>query len=130
VRLKHLEESALLLAKWLAEQPEIELVLHPALPGCPGHQIWKRDFSGSSSIFSVVFAPVITRTAIVRFVDALKLFRLGYSWGGVTSLVMPHFDLTRRHRSWGDRLVRLNVGLENPDDLVNDLESAFSELRR
>jgi cysteine-S-conjugate beta-lyase len=129
VRLKHLEQSTLLIAQWLAEQPEIELLLHPAFPSCPGHEFWKRDFTGSSSVFSVVFAPNITREAITRFADALELFKLGYSWGGVTSLVIPRFGMTRQHRSYGDRLVRLNVGLEDPQDLIADLTQGLNTLR-
>jgi cysteine-S-conjugate beta-lyase len=129
VRLKQLEDSTLRVARWLAQQPEIDIVLHPAFPDCPGHEIWKRDFTGSSSVFSVVFAPPIARAAVIEFADALTLFRLGYSWGGVTSLVMPHFGLTRQHRSYGDRLLRLNVGLEDPQDLIDDLENGFRVLR-
>lgn len=129
VRLKHLEQSTLQIAHWLAEQPEIELVLHPAFPSCPGHEFWKRDFTGSSSVFSVVFKPATDREAILEFADSLQLFKLGYSWGGVTSLIMPRFGLTRQHRSYGNRLVRLNVGLEEPKDLIADLTSGFNVLR-
>jgi cystathionine beta-lyase len=130
VRLRQLEESALHVAKWLAQQPEIEKVLHPALPDCPGHALWKRDFTGSSSVFSVVFAEGVVRDDIVRFIDTLQLFKLGYSWGGVTSLVLPRFGVTRLRRpSYGDRLVRFNVGLEEPRDLIDDLQRAFSLLR-
>jgi cystathionine beta-lyase len=129
VRLRQLEESTLAVARWLAERPEVETVLHPALASSPGHETWKRDFTGSASVFSVVFAPEVGEEAIVRCVDALELFRLGYSWGGVTSLAMPHFDLERRWRPYGRRLVRFNVGLEDARDLIGDLERAFSVLR-
>jgi cystathionine beta-lyase len=129
VRLKHLEESTLRIAQWLSEQPEIDLILHPAFPSCPGHETWKRDFTGSSSVFSVVFAPEIDAAAITKLVNTLQLFKLGYSWGGVTSLVMPRFGLSRQHRSYGDRLVRLNVGLEDPQDLIADLSAGFNVLR-
>jgi len=129
VRLARLEESTLAVAGWLATQPEVETVLHPAFPSCPGHEFWKRDFTGSASVFSVVFAPDIGREAIVRMIDALALFAIGYSWGGVTSLAMPQFDLPRRHRAYGDRLVRFNVGLEDAGDLIADLERAFGRLR-
>jgi cystathionine beta-lyase len=129
VRLKQLEESTLLIARWLAEQAEVDTVLHPALPSCPGHEHWKRDFTGSTSVFSIVFAPSTAREAIIRFTDALRLFKLGYSWGGVTSLAIPYVGLRRRHRLYGDRLVRLNVGLEEPRDLLADLTNAFSALR-
>lgn len=130
VRLKQLEENTLRIAQWLSEQPEIECMLHPAFPSCPGHEFWKRDFTGSSSVFSIVFAPRIDAAAIIKFVDALKLFKLGYSWGGVTSLVMPRFGLNRQYRSYGDRLVRLNVGLEDPQDLIADLSGGFDVLRK
>lgn len=129
VRLKQLEESTLAVARWFAEQPEVELVLHPALPTCPGHAIWQRDFTGSASVFSVVFAPQVPVDAILRFVDRLSLFKIGYSWGGVTSLAMPHFNLKRGHRAYGSRLVRFNVGLEVPGDLIADLERGFSAFR-
>ena len=129
VRLKQLEASTLAVARWLAEQPEIERVLHPALPFCPGHEVWKRDFTGSTSVFSVVFAPSVAPDAIVRFVDSLRLFKIGYSWGGATSLAMPFFGLRRRYRPYGSQLVRFNVGLEAPDDLIADLERGFAVLR-
>jgi cysteine-S-conjugate beta-lyase len=77
VRLQQLEVSTLAVARWCAEQPEVETVLHPALPTCPGHAIWKRDFTGSASVFSVVFAPQVTAEAIIRFVDSLRLFKIG-----------------------------------------------------
>lgn len=127
VRLKHLQEGTLRIAQWLSEQPEIDCLLHPAFPSCPGHEFWKRDFTGSSSVFSIVFKP---RTEITKFVDALRLFKLGYSWGGVTSLVMPRFSMNRKYRSYGDRLVRLNVGLEDPQDLIADLAGGFDVLRK
>jgi cystathionine beta-lyase len=129
IRLKRLEDSTLTVARWLTEQPEVERVLHPALPSCPGHEYWQRDFTGSASVFSVVFAPSAQPEAIVRFVDSLNLFKIGYSWGGVTSLVMPFVSLKRRHRAYGSQLVRFNIGLETADDLIADLERAFATLR-
>jgi cystathionine beta-lyase len=129
VRLKQLEESTLAVARWCAEQPEVELVLHPALPTCPGHAIWQRDFTGSASVFSIVFVPQVAAEAILRLVDSLSLFKIGYSWGGVTSLVMPHFDLKRTQLSYGSRLVRFNIGLEAVGDLIADLERGFGALR-
>ncbi len=127
VRLAHLEQSTLAIANWLADRPEIALVLHPALESCPGHKLWKRDFSGSASVFSIVFRDDFSEQEIGRFVDALKLFKIGYSWGGVTSLAVP-YPTQRRFRPYGDRLVRLNIGLEDADDLIADLESAFAKL--
>src|ERR1700729_3450296 len=90
VRLKAVEQTALALAQWLSARPEIELVLHPALPSCPGHEFWKRDFTGSSGLFSIVFQRQFTQPQVLRFVDALELFEIGYSWAGVTSLAVAY----------------------------------------
>ncbi|MFC4728288.1 cystathionine beta-lyase [Coralloluteibacterium thermophilus] len=125
VRLAQLEASALAVARWLDARPEIETVLHPALPSCPGHDIWRRDWSGSASLFSVVFDARFDRTAIEAFVDRLRLFGIGYSWGGVASLALPHFQLHRHGRGVGERLVRFNIGLEAVDDLIADLAQAL-----
>ncbi|MCS4251590.1 cystathionine beta-lyase [Pseudomonas sp. BIGb0164] len=125
VRLAQLQASTLQVAHWLKARPEVERVLHPALPDCPGHGVWLRDFTGSTSVFSVVFRPTLSGEALLDFIDRLNLFHLGYSWGGVTSLVAPHFNLDRDVRQYGDRLVRFNIGLEHVDDLIADLEHAF-----
>jgi cystathionine beta-lyase len=130
VRLERLERTALTVAEWLRAQPEIALVLHPALPDCPGHEFWRRDFTGSASVFSIVFRPRWDVDRITAFVEALKLFRIGYSWGGVTSLVMAYPPLPRRVRDYGGRLVRLNVGLEEAEDLVDDLRQAIEYAAR
>jgi cystathionine beta-lyase len=125
VRLAHLERSTLAVARWLKSHPEVSEVLHPALDDCPGHEIWARDFTGSASVFSIVFRDGWTAERTTRFVDALRLFRIGFSWGGVTSLVMAYLDSDRL----GDRrtrLVRLNVGLEEPADLIDDLQQALA----
>jgi cystathionine beta-lyase len=129
MRLQLLEENTLAVARWCAKQPEVALVLHPALPDCPGHGEWERDFTGSASVFSVVFTEQTSSEAILHLVDSLTLFKIGYSWGGVTSLAMPHFDLPRRYRVYGNRLVRFNIGLEVVDDLLADLERGFATLR-
>ena len=129
VRLDALERSTLTIANWLAEQPEIELVLHPALPSCPGHEIWKRDFTGSASVFSILFVPGYTAQRVSAFVDALTLFRIGWSWGGVTSLVMAYPALARLAEKDRERIVRLNIGLEECADLIADLASALSAVR-
>jgi cystathionine beta-lyase len=126
IRLRELEQSALTVANWLKQRPEIALVLHPALPDCPGHDIWRRDFTGSASVFSIVFQDDWTPERIMRFVDSLKLFKIGYSWGGVTSLVMAYESLGRQHRNYGRHLVRLNIGLEESTDLIADIEKAMS----
>ena len=130
VRLSVIESSALTIARWLAAREEIAIVLHPALVSCPGHDAWVRDFSGSSGVFSVVFRPPINRTRICAFVDCLKLFRIGYSWGGVTSLVaLPDLAESPNAGTYGDRLLRFSIGLESPDDLIADLSAAISTLR-
>jgi cysteine-S-conjugate beta-lyase len=129
VRLSAIESSALAVAKWLASRPEVQLVLHPALPSCPGHAFWKRDFLGSSGVFSIVFKPGPTEQQVHAFVDALKLFQMGYSWGGVASLAVA-YNIGRipGRPPYDHRIVRLNIGLESTDDLIHDLEQALGKL--
>jgi cysteine-S-conjugate beta-lyase len=126
VRLERLEKSTLEVARWLARHPNIKTVLHPALPSCSGHEYWQRDFTGSSSVFSIVFEERFTHGQVMAFTDALKLFKIGFSWGGVTSLVVGFPDLDRPGQNYGGRLVRLNVGLEEPSDLIADLTGALN----
>ena len=126
VRLNRLEQSALTVARWLYERHEVTTMLHPAFADCPGHRIWKRDWSGTASVFSVIFGHW-TREQVVRFVDALKLFGIGYSWGGADSLVMTYGDLKRPTPDTGKLLVRLNIGLEDPQDLIEDLDQALAK---
>jgi cysteine-S-conjugate beta-lyase len=128
VRLKAVEETALALAQWLSRRPEIELVLHPALPTCPGHELWKRDFTGSSGLFSIVFQPRFSKGQVLAFVDALKLFKIGYSWGGVTSLAMTYDLQSPKRPAYGSRLVRLYTGLESIEDLTADVEHALGKM--
>ena len=128
-RLERLERSTLDVARWLANHPNIETVLHPALPSCPGHEYWRRDFSGSSSIFSIVFAERFSAAQVTGFADRLKLFKIGFSWGGVTSLVVVYPNLDRPGQNHGGRLVRLNVGLEEPADLIADLAQALNAMQ-
>lgn len=126
VRMKTHEASAFKIALWLNERPEVEAVLHPALPDCPGHDIWTRDFTGSSGLFSFVFKGGHAKAA--AFVDALTLFGIGYSWGGFESLALPvHPESCRSAVPWDkDRaLIRLQIGLEDVDDLVADIENAL-----
>ncbi len=127
VRLKAIGESALELAHWLSGRKEIERVLHPALPSCPGHEFWKRDFTGSTGVFSIVFQPEFTKQQVQKFVDTLALFEIGYSWAGVTSLAVAYdFARTQARPDYGHRIVRLNIGLEDVDDLKADLEQALN----
>jgi cystathionine beta-lyase len=129
VRLSAIENSALTIARWLSAREEVSIVLHPALASCPGHEVWVRDFSGSSGVFSIVFRPPINRPRIHSFMDRLKLFRIGYSWGGVTSLAaLPDLTESPNAGTYGDRLLRLSIGLESTDDLIADLAAAMSAL--
>jgi cystathionine beta-lyase len=132
LRMERHWQSGLAVADWLAGRPEVEAILHPALPGTPGHPLWKRDFRGASSLFSVVFKPCAP-AAFRAFVDQLKLFGLGFSWGGFESLVMP-FDLRRGRNTpalpHAGPALRLHVGLEAVDDLVADLGAGFDAFAR
>jgi cystathionine beta-lyase len=128
VRLEKLEASTLEVARWCAEQPEIGTVLHPALESCPGHEFWKRDFTGSSSIFSFVFDRRYSPEQVNGFVDSLKMFGIGWSWGGTHSLAMAYPGLERPTGDYAGRIVRLNIGLEEPVDLIEDLRGALGKL--
>jgi cystathionine beta-lyase len=116
-------------AQWLKARPEIAKVLHPMLPDCPGHEIWKRDFTGAGGLFSVIFDARYSEAQTDRFIDSLKLFKIGYSWGGANSLCVPYRIQTMR-RNWTDQgqLVRFNIGLEDPPDLIADIEQALAML--
>ena len=129
VRLRHIEAAALEISHWLAQRAEIEQVLHPALESCPGHEIWKRDFTGSSGVFSIVFRPRFTKEQVRAFVDALELFEIGYSWAGVTSLAVAYdFGSNPSRPGYDHRIVRLNIGLEDVEDLKTDLDHALREM--
>jgi cysteine-S-conjugate beta-lyase len=123
------DASARKVAAWLKGRPEIAKVLHPAFEDCPGHATWKRDFTGAGGLFSVVFDARYTEEQTDRFVDSLKLFGLGYSWGGANSLVMP-YRIGQMRKDWTDAgvLVRFNIGLEDPADLIADIERAFGAM--
>jgi cystathionine beta-lyase len=127
VRLRQHEASALRIARWLKEQPQVAAVLHPALHDCPGHELWARDFKGSSGLFSFVLkgGGDGDRT---RLVESLELFGIGYSWGGYESLAVPvdpeRLRTVTRWKADGP-LVRLQIGLEDPDDLIEDLANAL-----
>ncbi|MDB5763442.1 MAG: cystathionine beta-lyase [Herminiimonas sp.] len=116
-------------AAWLKARPEIARVLHPAFADCPGHEIWKRDFSGAGGLFSVVFDDRYQEAQTDRFIDNLKLFKIGFSWGGANSLCVPYRIQTMR-KGWAGQgqLVRFNVGLEDPLDLIADIEQALAVL--
>ena len=129
LRLKAVEQSALELAQWLSERPEVERVLHPALPSCPGHEFWKRDFTGSTGLFSIVLQRQYSKQQVLAFVDALELFKIGYSWGGVTSLAMAYDLHSPKRPLYEHRIVRLYTGLESLDDLKADMEQALQVLQ-
>lgn len=116
-------------AAWLKARPEISKVLHPAFEDCPGHEIWKRDFSGAGGLFSVLFDARYTEAQTDRFIDSLKLFKIGYSWGGANSLCVP-YRIQAMRQNWSDlgQLVRFNIGLEDPQDLIADIEQALATL--
>ena len=130
LRLKEAERQALALAQWLETRPEVKRVIHPALPHHPGHEIWKRDFLGSSGLFSIVLQPA-PEAAVAAMLDGLELFGLGYSWGGYESLIIP-FDCAtyRTATKWepGGPTLRLQVGLEDIEDLKDDLARGFERL--
>ncbi len=125
VRLDALERATLQVARWLADQPLVDEVFHPAMPSCLGHDIWKRDFTGSTSVFSFTFKDDVAASKVVEFIDALRIFKIGMSWGGVHSLAVVYPGLARPNRNFAGRIVRLNIGLEAPDDLIADLEQAM-----
>jgi cystathionine beta-lyase len=131
LRLKEHERQALDMAQWLVGRPEVHTVLHPALESHPGHAIWKRDFSGSSGLFSVILQPA-SQKALAAFLDNLSLFGMGYSWGGFESLVVP-FDCRtyRTATQWSPAgpSLRFHIGLEDLDDLKADLDAGFARLR-
>jgi cystathionine beta-lyase len=131
LRLREAEKQGLALAHWFAARAEVKQVLHPALPGAPGHEIWKRDFLGSSGLFSIILHPC-SDDAVAAMLDGLELFGMGYSWGGFESLVIP-FDCAsyRTATTWnpGGPGLRFQVGLEDLEDLQADLDAGFARLR-
>lgn len=130
LRLRHQERSALAIATWLGQRPEVVRVLHPAFPSDPGHVLWKRDFLGASSLFSVLLKTESSQ-AVAAMVEGLRLFKLGASFGGFESLVIPARAVDNRTvRPWSERgtLLRLHVGLEAVEDLTADLEDGLARL--
>ena len=125
LRLEQLEKSTLQVAHWLADHPKIQAVFHPALASCPGHDVWKRDFTGSTSVFSIWFTDDVSPTQVEAVIDSLELFQIGLSWGGFNSLAIVYPDVERPGQDYAGRLVRLNVGLEHTDDLICDLKNAL-----
>lgn len=131
-RLRQHEAAGYAIAKWLEQRPEVDCVLHPGLPSHPEHDLWKRDFSGANGLFGFVFKAISTEQ-LDRFLEAMTLFGMGFSWGGYESLLIPCDDQLNRIKS--DRihqragpLIRVHAGLEDPADLIADLEQAFAAM--
>ncbi|RHZ91402.1 cystathionine beta-lyase [Cereibacter sphaeroides] len=131
VRMAHHHESGLEVANWLLQQEEVCRVMHPGLPGDPGHALWQQQFTGASGLFGFVLRPV-DRPALGRMFDGLSLFGMGSSWGGFESLLVPsNPSVYRTATTWapGGQTVRIHVGLEDPADLIAELGAAFDRLR-
>ncbi len=127
VRLAQHHETGLKLAKWLGERPEVEKVLHPALPDCPGHEFWQRDFAGTTGLFSIVLKEG-DKAAVAAMLDGFGLFGMGFSWGGFESLAIPvDPSAYRTATDWNTPgpMIRFHAGLEHIDDLIEDLEAGF-----
>jgi len=131
VRLERHTQSALTIAQWLRERPEVDEVIFPALPGSRGHELWQRDFTGACGLFGVILKPV-AKARVDAMLDGLQLFKMGWSWGGFESLIIPaNVERAKRTIRWNARgpYLRLHVGLESVDDLIADLEDGFARLR-
>ncbi|MEO8812334.1 MAG: cystathionine beta-lyase [Caulobacteraceae bacterium] len=129
-RMARHEAGAMAVATWLREQPEVREVLYPALPGAPDHALWKRDYGGAAGVFSIVLESRPT-AEVHAFLDSLALFGLGFSWGGFESLALdcdPQFAVRARPADYGGPVVRLNIGLEEPGDLIADLRAGLDAL--
>ena len=132
VRLARHQHNALIVANWLRARPEVAEVLYPALPGARGHDIWKRDFLGASGLFGVILKPH-ANAAVEAMIDGLDLFSIGASWGGFESLVtFPDPTPIRTATKWPATgpLLRFHIGLEEPADLIADLERGFARLKQ
>jgi cysteine-S-conjugate beta-lyase len=133
VRLPRHFENGVQLAEWLQRQPEVERVMHPALPGDPGHAIWKRDFKGASGLFGVMLKSGVTQAAFEALIDGLELYGIGASWGGFESLVLPSdVAKSRTATKWAPAgsVFRVHAGLEHIDDLIADMNDGFGRLRK
>jgi len=133
IRLQTQMDAGMLVAHWLRQRPEVAQVLHPGLPGASGHDLWRRDFTGSCSLFGVEFKPEFAPEATHAFVEALELFGIGASWGGYESLAVPTTGFITRTAGSGTfagPVVRLHIGLEDVDDLLADLDQGLAVMRR
>ncbi len=131
VRINQHYKNAMHVAGWLAKRPEVAEVLYPALLGAAGHELWKRDFTGASSLFSIVLKKGFSRDALAAMLDGLEHFGMGFSWGGFESLIIPCKPQKIRVATKWERegyVLRIHIGLENVDDLIEDLENGFKRL--
>jgi cystathionine beta-lyase len=132
VRLHHQQAAGLKIAHWFRNRPEVKRVLYPPLPDDPGHALWKRDFTGACSLFGVVLHTE-SEKAVSQMVNAYRYFKIGASWGGYESLVIPAYPANIRTAvPWTETgfVLRYHVGLEDPDDLIADLEEGFERLHQ
>lgn len=135
IRLKQHEENSLQVANWLAQRPEVKAVYHPALPSCPGHENFKRDFKGSSGLFSFELCKTLSDDELANFLDHFKIFSMAYSWGGFESLILANQpkEIERIRpaieRKLTGTLIRVHIGLEDVEDLIADLEAGFERIR-
>ena len=133
VRLRQHQESAIKIANWLAQRPEVETVLHPAFASCPGHEFFERDFNGSNGLFSFVLNRG-NQKALTALLDGMTHFKMGYSWGGFESLILgiSSVQSMRSVTEWQYKfpLIRLHVGLEDVDDLIDDLTAGFARFNQ
>jgi cystathionine beta-lyase len=131
VRLARHQATGLALARWLASRPEVKRVLHPALPDDPGHTLWKRDFTGACGLFGIVLDERYDKSAVTALLNGMRHFGMGASWGGFESLILPtEPGKLRTARPWTEpgATIRLHAGLEDPADLIEDLEQGFFRL--
>ena len=134
IRLKQHQESSIKVAKWLSEQPEVKTVYHPALPSCPGHEFFLRDFSGSSGLFSFELTKRLTLEQVSNFMDHFQLFTMAYSWGGFESLILCNQPEEIAHirpnikRNLTGSLIRVHIGFEDVDELIADLKAGFERI--
>ncbi|HIE8976576.1 TPA: cystathionine beta-lyase [Klebsiella pneumoniae] len=134
VRLRQHHESSLRIAEWLAQHPQVARVNHPALPGSKGHEFWKRDFTGSSGLFSFVLSKRLNDAELAEYLDNFSLFSMAYSWGGFESLILANQPEQIAHIRpdaevhFSGTLIRLHIGLENVDDLQADLAAGFARI--
>ncbi len=132
IRLDHCFKSALEMAKWLESRPEVEKILYPALESDANHKLWKRDFTGAAGLFSIILDRKYSQESLARMLDKLHYYSMGYSWGGYESLILP-FEPVRVTEKWqyaGKTCLRINVGLEDIEDLKDDLDAGFRRLRK